>query len=291
MNKYKLFNLILSSIIIFSMAAVNTGQVIAKTTDIPVQSGSAMPINPTDKTKVPHYFGPYPNWALSNLTQPNVAISILGDGSGATAIAYVGADGAVTSITITNPGSGYTSATVDITGGGTGATADAVVSSSGVVTGIVVDQQGGGYITPTVTISGGGATTNATATAYGSVDALVLDNPGSGYTMPTVDFDIPSDPNGMQAKAHANFDPVSGAITGIIIDNPGSGYTIAPNVVIRDGNVFNPLINRQQERARAAREQMLSAGTTSPNDLTAIIDATAHATINIQEIKLVVCQT
>ncbi len=27
----------------------------------------AMPGSPTDETKVPHYFGPYPNWALSPL--------------------------------------------------------------------------------------------------------------------------------------------------------------------------------------------------------------------------------
>ena len=27
----------------------------------------AFPVSPTDETKVPHYYGPYPNWALSQL--------------------------------------------------------------------------------------------------------------------------------------------------------------------------------------------------------------------------------
>jgi len=30
-------------------------------------SAKAMPMNPVDETKVPHYFGPYPNWGLSQL--------------------------------------------------------------------------------------------------------------------------------------------------------------------------------------------------------------------------------
>lgn len=64
----------------------------------------------------------------------------------------------VSSITVTNGGSGYTSApTVAITGGGgTGAAATAVVSG-GAVTSITLDNPGSGYTyAPTVTISGGG---------------------------------------------------------------------------------------------------------------------------------------
>ncbi len=271
--KYLLMLLVFTSIIFGSSSSI--------------QRGAAMPISEVDESKVPHYFGPYPNWALSPLTLPNVAVNIVGDGVGAQASASVGGNGSVTAITITNPGSGYTSATVGFTStNGAGAQADAVVSTSGVVTSIVVDANGAGYITPTVTISGGGTITQATATAYGSVYTLTLDTFGSGYSMPTVDFDMPDDPNGVQAKAHATFDTTSGAITGIFIDNPGSGYATAPNVVIRDGTIFAPLNNREQARARDAREQILAGGTISPNGTTAITDATAHATIDIQEIKL-----
>ncbi|RFM30024.1 hypothetical protein [Deminuibacter soli] len=76
-------------------------------------------------------------------------------GSGATATATV-ATGAVTAISVTAGGSGYTTApTVVITGGGgTGATATATVSG-GVVTAITVSAGGTGYTSaPTITFSG-----------------------------------------------------------------------------------------------------------------------------------------
>jgi len=214
---------------------------------------AAMPAGPTDETKVPHYFGPFPNWANSPFTLPDVAVDITGDGTGATATATVGANGAVTGFTITNPGSGYTAATVNITGGGSLATADAVVTASGVVTAINMDVDvngviigGGGYTAPVVTI-GAGLPTDATATAYGGVDLVTLTNVGSGYTMPTVDFDMPDGPDGVKPVAHAECDfglvcGSTGVITAIVVDQPGSGYSFAPNVVIRDGTIFDPIL-------------------------------------------------
>ena len=86
---------------------------------------AAVPQSPVDQSQVPHYFGPYPNWANSQFTLPDVGVAISGDGSGATATATVGANGAVTAVTLTSPGSGYTAATVSLTGAGSGATADA----------------------------------------------------------------------------------------------------------------------------------------------------------------------
>ena len=204
------------------------------------------PASPTDQTKVPHYYGPFPNWANSPFTLPDVAVTITGDGTGAEATASIGPGGAITGITVTNPGSGYTTASVSIdpvNGSGSGATADAVVNTSGSVTVINVDNGGSGYTQPAVTITGGGATTDATATAYGGVDAVVLSAPGSGYTNPTVDFDLPDGPDGVKAVAHATFDLGTGEITGIVVDQPGSGYSYAPNVVIRDGTLFDPILN------------------------------------------------
>ena len=87
----------------------------------------SQPASPTDETKVPHYFGPYPNWANSPFTLPDVQVVITGDGSGAEAVATVGADGAITGVTITNPGHNYSNARVDfISSTGSGATADAL---------------------------------------------------------------------------------------------------------------------------------------------------------------------
>ncbi len=232
MNKYKLLNALLPLLVIASLIMAGS------------RSAEAMPMSPTDESKVPHYFGPYPNWANSPFTLPDVAVEIVGDGQGASAVASVGADGAVTGITVTNPGSGYTTATVDITGGGTGATAEAVVTTSGVVVAINVVNGGAGYISPSVTISGGGATVEATATAYGGVDSVTLTNLGSGYTNPTVDFDLPDAPDGVKASAHAVLlQDGSGGIAEIVVDNPGSGYSSAPNVVIRDGTIFDPINN------------------------------------------------
>ena len=133
-------------------------------------------------------------------------------GAGATAVASVGANGVITGITVTNPGSGYTSPpapAVTITGAGAGATAEAVVTLSGVVTAITVDAAGTGYTAPIVkigTLIDGGAlpANQATATATGGVeDNIVVSSGGSLYTFPVVEFDMPGDPNGAQAQGHA----------------------------------------------------------------------------------------
>ena len=118
----------------------------------------ALPASAVDESKVPHYFGPYPNWANSQFTLPDVAVTITGDGNGATATATVGANGAVTGITLVDPGSGYTTATVSFGGAGTGATATATVAASGAVTSVTLGAAGAGYTAPTVSFSGGGGT-------------------------------------------------------------------------------------------------------------------------------------
>ena len=71
----------------------------------------SMAMSPVDESKVPHYFGPYPNWANSPFTLPAVAVNIDAPPTGplakqATADAIVGANGAITGFTILNPGSG-----------------------------------------------------------------------------------------------------------------------------------------------------------------------------------------
>ena len=247
-----------------------------------------LPASPVDESVVPHYFGPYPNWGLSALTNPDVTVTIVGDGSGASATAKVGAGGAITDITITNPGSNYTSATVQITGAGAGAAATAVVTSSQTVVAVNVTNSGMNYVQPSVAITGGGATTPATATAYGSVDSLNLTYGGSGYTLPTVDFDYPDGVGGVQAKGHVTWDSVTGVITGVVIDNPGSGYSRAPNVVIRDGTQFNPLNRRQFNAAQAAREQSIldaQGGQIQALPRVNVLDnAIVSATIKVQSI-------
>jgi FtsP/CotA-like multicopper oxidase with cupredoxin domain len=241
MNVRKFFNVAISLLVIASTLFGTNGAV------------RAMPASPTDESKVPHYFGPYPNWALSPLRMPDATVTIEGTG-GATAAATVDPQtGAITAITVTNPGSGYTSApAVNITGLGNSAAATAVVDYSGVVNAITVDLAGAGYTAPSVAISGGGATTDATATAFGGVDAvaLIAGVDYSGYTMPVVEFGLTNDPAGTVATGHATCveDPLctpagGGLVTvnGIVIDNAGSGYSAAPAVTILDGPAGSPV--------------------------------------------------
>ena len=205
-----------------------------------VGTASAGPIDPTDATKVPHYFGPWPNWALSPTADPDAVVTITGNGTGASALATVGANGAITAITVTDGGSGYSQAAVQITGSGTGATAKATIVKKGAIVDIQVTAGGTGYTAPVVSFTGGGAGTGAAATAYGAVEQVMVTDGGSGYTFPTVDFDLPDGPGGVQARGHAEMD-ANGTITGVLVDQPGSGYSTAPGVSILNGTAFDPI--------------------------------------------------
>jgi FtsP/CotA-like multicopper oxidase with cupredoxin domain len=86
-----------------------------------------------DPGGVPHYFGPFGNWAYSPL--PRGPISV---------------------ITVTNGGSGYTAPVVtidDVYGTGTGASAAAATVVGGVITAITGGLGGSGYSAPIVTIT------------------------------------------------------------------------------------------------------------------------------------------
>ncbi|HSL30664.1 MAG TPA: fibronectin type III domain-containing protein [Anaerolineales bacterium] len=202
---------------------------------------TAMPMDPTDESKVPHYFGPNPNWANSPFTLPDAQVVITGNGTGAMAEATIGANGSITAIIVTKGGRGYSNARIDILGPGSGARARATIVRRGSVVEVTVNTPGTGYTAPTVSFSGGGPGSGAAATAYGGVEQITLTNTGGGYTMPTVDFDMPNDPDGVQAQAHVEWDQATGVITAVVVDNPGSGYSSAPGVTIRNGTIFAPL--------------------------------------------------
>ncbi|MGY3696655.1 filamentous hemagglutinin family protein [Bradyrhizobium sp. USDA 3240] len=109
--------------------------------------------------------------------------SATGDG-GAQLTASLG----VVGVTVTNPGSGYTSMpTFSFAngGGGVATTAQAVVN----VTGINLTNPGDGYLsTPTIKISGSGTTATATVSG-GAVTGVTLTNAGTGYSsLPTLTF-------------------------------------------------------------------------------------------------------
>jgi FtsP/CotA-like multicopper oxidase with cupredoxin domain len=111
--------------------------------------GAALQAAVMDPGGIPHYFGPYANYANSPMpkggvgsitlesggtgyTAPVVTIGdVYGTGTGATATATLGFGGSIASITLTAPGSGYSAPTVIIEdtppGTGSGAVASAVI--------------------------------------------------------------------------------------------------------------------------------------------------------------------
>ncbi|MFA5111196.1 MAG: multicopper oxidase domain-containing protein, partial [Desulfobaccales bacterium] len=141
--------------------------------------------------------------------------------------------GPVTALTLSNAGSGYTSApTVYIYGGGgTGATATVSLTAQPVAS-FKVTNGGTGYTTaPTVNIVGGGgtgATATATINASGNVIAINPTNFGAGYT--TAPMVTLTGGGGSGATAAAALTP--GPIAAITLTNGGTGYTRLPKVII-----------------------------------------------------------
>jgi FtsP/CotA-like multicopper oxidase with cupredoxin domain len=160
----------------------------------------------------------------------------------------------VNSVNVTAGGSGYASPTVAIAGGGgSGATAAATVTA-GAVTAITITNPGTGYTSvPSVTISGGGGSgATATATLVGTeLSAIAVTLGGSGYTSPTVAFS-----GGTGSGAAGTVSVTAGVVTAVNVTNPGTGYTVLPTVTITGGGgsgatatASYALVLPQQEKA------------------------------------------
>jgi hypothetical protein len=178
------------------------------------------------------FYGPL---SLSNSTQytaPGAVLPPLGNYN------HTMGGGAVASIAIRNPGSGYTTApTVTLSAPlASGVNATAVATISNVVGAIAVAAGGSGYVFgDTVVISGGGgsgATARVTGvSATGAITATTMTNFGSGYTSaPTVSFTSSA---GTGAIATANV--ITGAVSAVTVTNPGDWYTSAPTVTFTGG--------------------------------------------------------
>lgn len=205
----------------------------------------ATPTDPTDESLVPHYFGPYPNWANTKQALTNAVVTLTGGGgTGAEAVATVNPrTGAISAIDVTQPGTGYTTPPdVVITAPGITPTPAAAIAeiSPGVITAVTVAESGFGFTSPQVTFDGGNPTTPASAIASGGVDDVTLTDGGSGYEVqPIVVFSLPELPDGVPATGEAVMD-ANGVVTSISVVDAGSGYTNAPSVTILDGDQVNP---------------------------------------------------
>jgi hypothetical protein len=181
---------------------------------------------------------------------PIVTISApdISGGTQATATATVSGDSAplqsgegyVVSITVTDPGSGYTSApTVSIAAPdanvtyGSGATATATLSDTDVIS-ITVGSGGTGYtLTPTVSIDAPTTPYTATVTAAvsgGIVTGLTVSDAGWGYaSAPTLTI---ADPDVTPVTAAFTAVLTGDAVTSLTTDTAGAGYLTAPTLTI-----------------------------------------------------------
>lgn len=170
----------------------------------------------------------------NNILASNVGL-IPATGSGAVVTARV--VGPVTTATVTNAGTGYSSPptvafdsvggtgyvstpSVQFIGGaGVGAVFTANIAG-GKITSFTQVSGGSGYtFAPEVVITGGsgfGAAAHAIVTS-GAVSSLVLDPVGTGVT------------------AHALINSITGFVTNVVIDNPGTGYEFPPRVTLSGG--------------------------------------------------------
>ena len=156
---------------------------------------------------------------------------------GTTATAGVVITGSVTSINVTNGGSGYiTQPIVSIVGGGATSGSQAFATAqitAGTVTGITIVNGGSGYTSvPTISISGGGGTgATAVAVCRGPVDSINIVNAGSQYTYePTINLI-----SGSGAVAYPSI--LNGKIESIIVTFGGSAYFGPPDVIITGDGV------------------------------------------------------
>lgn len=151
--------------------------------------------------------------------------------------------GGVAIVQLTAGGSGYSAPLVTFSGGG-GSGAKGFVSgaANGVITEITVTDPGTGYTTnPTVAVadSGGGTGTGATAlaeTRRGVITSITINNGGTGYVgVPDVFISAPNDGSFPAVQAEAIATIAAGVVTAITLTNHGIGYKTA-SVDISGGN-------------------------------------------------------
>lgn len=145
----------------------------------------------------------------------------------------------ITSINISNAGSGYTSPpSISFTGGTVHVAGSFTVNMTtvtGVITGINVTNPGSGYTSaPAITLGntggGSGAAFTAALTDTNWITGITITHPGAGYTSnPTISL---SNTGGGSGASFTTSRGTVRGITGISIINGGSGYTSVPTITI-----------------------------------------------------------
>ena len=132
--------------------------------------------------------------------------------------------GDVKSITLTNPGSGYTSVpNIGLLGGGADLAASATVTAADAVASVTVTTAGSGYTSaPAIVFSGGaGSGAAATAAATYEVASVTVSPGGSGYTSAPSVWITGGGGSGAAATATVS---AAGTVTSVTLDDLGYGY-------------------------------------------------------------------
>jgi CubicO group peptidase (beta-lactamase class C family) len=145
-------------------------------------------------------------------------------------------DGAISAITMTSAGSGYTTPPkVTITGGGgKDATTVSKINSNGTLNTISVVNGGSGYIAPAaITFSGGAAEAKAIVQG-GKVVAVNIANQGNGYlSPPAVSITGGRAPAGTDATLVAHL--ANGKLVYVEVTDGGSGYVQPLTIIVAPG--------------------------------------------------------
>ncbi len=253
-----------------AFAAVTTVTTVAPLSEQVLRPKEAVAFTATDERTIPHYFGPYPNWANSPQVMPNALVTI------AAPAAVAQASGGVDAIVVSDSGAGYVAPVVTIgapdLAGGVQATATASVDGLGAIT-VVVTEAGSGYTSaPHIALTDDVFTAPAPVTAAATirVDRIDVLHGAAGYaalpsvtvadtaagagataTATTLDADgaltaiavgatgggytaptVTIDPAGAPAEGSATVDPVDGSIDSVSVTSPGAGYAVPPAVTI-----------------------------------------------------------
>lgn len=173
----------------------------------------------------------------SGYSNPPTVTAVGGSGSGATFVATI-ADGSVTSVTLTNPGTGYQPGDqiqLIFSGGGADTSAQlTAVLTSGTIGAADVTSGGTGYTSPpAVAFSGGGGTGAAGTAVLGAlgVGAIAVSAGGTGYTSPPNVVITGGGGTGATATAALT----GTAVSSITVNSPGTGYTTLPTVSFTGG--------------------------------------------------------
>ena len=143
----------------------------------------------------------------------------------------------VTTLSITNGGSGYTAGTLSATGGaGSGFSGTYTISSA--VSSISISNGGTGYevgdalsfVCPGGCTGTGASASVASVASNGSITTITVSNGGSGYTSQQTMYVLVSSTNGSGAQLSAVLES-SGAIYEAFVTSGGSGYTSSPTIV------------------------------------------------------------